>query len=693
LVFYNLGKGNGLIAQGGKDMRRRWIGGWIFLLLLVFSASSFASSLQRPFAKRIANYQMNVRLDVEKKIVSGTEVLTWLNTSKQNIGELRFHLYMNAFKNTESTFIREGLRDVRRGRAWRRALGKKEYWGYIDVKKIALVDETGKEIADLTKTMAYIQPDDGNPYDQTVMKVILPKPIAPGKKVKLKIDFVTKLPRCFSRTGWVRDFFYVAQWFPKIGVFYEGKWNCHQFHANSEFFADFGIYDVRLTVPKGYIVGAGGRLIDKKENPDGTITYHFYEEDIHDFAWTAGKHYLVYHDQFVYPSGHKVNLTLLIQKEHKSQKDRYLKAFKAALKCYGTWFGEYPYDHFTLVDPAYGSGAGGMEYPTIFTGGTSLFPAKGSLSPEGVTIHEAGHNWWYGMVANNEFEDAWLDEGFNSYSDERTADAAYPPGKLYRRYFGFPYVFNEVEIKRIDRQLARYRTGAKYDILSRFAWEYMNGSSYGINAYSKPALMLWTLRGLLGPELEGKVMKTYFERARFTHPKPKDYFKVVNDVTGEDWSWFFNQLVYGSEIVDYSVASISSYPTGRKVGWFDEQGKRVFYAGQKKQKGKRIYHSTVLVRRIGEVRLPVEILIVFENGEKVKKVWDWKNQYRWVKFTFDKPVRVKYAVVDPEGKLALDIDYINNSLTREEKKLPAFKWAYRWMIWFSHFLETISFFS
>jgi hypothetical protein len=676
-------------------MNKKWLSPLLFLLLL--SITLYSAPLKRPFAERIANYQMDVRLDVETRTISGSEILSWLNTSNEKISELHFHLYLNAFKNNKSTLIKEAAMDPRRGRLLRRVMSKKEYWGYIDVKKVTLLDEMGKELTELTDTIAYIQPDDGNTYDQTVMRITLPVPVEPKKTVILKIEFISRLPRCIARTGWVRDFFFVAQWFPKIGVYQDGKWNCHQFHANSEFFADFGIYDARITIPREYVIGASGNLIDKKENADGTITYRFYEEDIHDFAWTISKHYLVYNDKFVYPSGHKVKLTLLIQKEHRSQKDRYLKAFKAALECYGKWFGEYPYDNFTLVDPAYGSHAGGMEYPTIFTGGTNLFPPKEYLSPEGVTIHEAGHNWWYGMVANNEFEDAWLDEGFNSYSDERTAQAAYLkavplPNKLYWLYFGFPYVFREVELKVNDDQWSRYRQMAKCDILARYAWEYMNGSSYSVNAYSKASLMFWTLRGLLGSELEEKIMKTYFEQARFTHPKPADYFKVVNEVTGEDWSWFFGQLVYGSEVVDYAVEMVSSYPPFEKTGWFEENGKKVFLDGRPKEE-EITYHSTVIIRREGEVKLPVEILIVFENGEKVKKVWDWKDQYRWVKLTFDKPVKLKYAVVDPDRKIPLDIDYINNSMTREEKKLPVFKWAYRWMIWFSHFLETMSFFS
>jgi hypothetical protein len=492
----------------------------------------------------------------------------------------------------------------------------------------------------------------------------------------------------------------VAQWFPKIGVLWDGEWNCHQFHAMGEFFADFGDYDFTLTLPKGYVVGATGELQgEPKENPDGTVTYNFYQENVHDYAWTASQDYLVYKKTFEEKGLKKVEITLLLQPEHKNLKDRYFEATECSLKYYGHWFGEYPYGHITTVDPAYNSRAGGMEYPTIFTGGTSLFSPRESLSPEGVIVHEAGHQWWYGMVGNNEFEHAWLDEGFNTYSESRAQQVYYGSAYYVMRYFGFPLVYHRIRIPHFADLMNGYRPYRNYDDMNRISWEYIDGSSYGINAYNKAALMLRTLEKYLGEDLFFEIMKTYFNRFQYNHPRPEDFIQVVNEISGKDMNWFFDQIAFGSGDLDYAIESVSSKPPSTKIGLFDKNGKPVYLEEKVKKEGKKdkkkekkeINISEVTVRRLGEVKIPVEVLVVFENGEKVIEKWD--GQYRWIRYRYEKPSKIKYANVDPEHKLVLDINYTNNSKYRETKNFSSYKWASRWMFWLQHLMETFSFFS
>lgn len=674
----------------------------ILIFAMLLSNLSLLGVQNSPAAKKIVHYKMDITLDTEKKEIVGEEQLTWLNNSDREVHELYFHLYLNAFKNNQSTFIQEGTQFG----GWSRYLRliKKEYWGYCKVKSVQLLDEGGNVEAKLSDAMEYFQPDDDNKLDQTVLKVTLPRPVPPGEKIKLNISFVSKLPRAFARTGYIDDYYFVAQWFPKIGVLWDGEWNCHQFHAMGEFFANFGDYDFTLTVPKGYVVGATGELQSApKENADGTVTYNFYQENVHDFTWTASRDYLVFKKTFKEKGLKEVEITLLLQPEHKYLKDRYFEATECALKYYGLWFGEYPYGHITTVDPAWNSRAGGMEYPTIFTGGASLFSPKETLSPEGVTVHEAGHQWWYGLVGNNEFEDAWLDEGFNTYSENRAQQVYYGSGYYVLRYFGFPIVYRRIRTPHFAELMMNYRRYSKYDDMARLSWEYMDGSSYGINAYNKAALMLRTLEKYLGEEVFFKIMKTYFSRFKYAHPRPEDFIQVVNEVSGQNMNWFFEQIAFGSGEVDYAIERISSRPPSTKMGLFDKDGKIVYMDGkakgkpdkeaekEKKEKKETIYISEVTVRRLGEVIIPVEVLVVFENGEKVIENWD--GQYRWVRYRYEKPSKVKYAHVDPEHKLVLDVNYINNSKYSETKSFSSYKWASRWMFWLQHLMEVFSFFS
>ena len=217
----------------------------------------------------------------------------------------------------------------------------------------------------------------------------------------------------------------IGQWFPKVGVWWKNAWNCHQFHADSEFFADFGTFDVNLTVPQNEILGAGGDLVSSVNNSDGTKSAKFHSEDVHDFSWTASPDYTVIEDSWTGSAG-PVKLHLLMSPGHMASAPRYMQALKGTLAWYDKNIGPYPYDRVTTVDPPHGAfNAGGMEYPTLITAGTNWYMPKGVLAPEDVVNHEFGHQYWYGMVATNEFEEAWLDEGINSYVEAKSMAAIY----------------------------------------------------------------------------------------------------------------------------------------------------------------------------------------------------------------------------------------------------------------------------
>jgi hypothetical protein len=638
---------------------------------------------------RNANYRIEASLDTRKRAITGRQWLTWRNITGAATSELRYHLYYNAFKNTRSTFMREAEHVDWLSRADLSSFAAKD-WGWTEVTRIELVGGEGAAPIDLTALRRYIAPDDGNADDRTVMAVALPRAVAPGETITVYLEWTAQVPRTIARTGAVGDSFFLAQWFPKVGVLQDEGWNCHQFHAGTEFFSDYGVYDVRLTVPKGWVVGATGLERESRDNADQTTTHRFYQEDVHDFAWTTSPDYVVRQARFEEAGLPPVEMRLLLQPEHLDQAARHFNATRAALRYYGQWFGPYPYPHITIVDPAWQSGAGGMEYPTLFTAGSSWLAPPEVADPEGVTVHECGHQFWYALVGNNEFEDAWIDEGLNTFSTGRTMALAFNPNyQSFRLFGGFvPVVLRDFKVTRdVDENgLSSYREGAKLDAQSTPSWRYSPGAS-GALSYSKTALWLNTLERHLGWSAVQRIMSTFFERWKFRHPKPADFFAVVTEVTGRDMAWFFDQVYRNSVVFDYSISQLRSEPVTAS-GFFDAKGKDEFKADNPTP-GR--FRTTVVARRLGEGVFPVDVLVSFKNGEKVRERWDGRD--RWRMFTYERGVQAVSARVDPERVLLLDIDYANNSRTLEPRGgEAATKWMLKWMVWLQDLLLTAAYF-
>ncbi|GAB4234172.1 MAG: M1 family metallopeptidase [Acidobacteriota bacterium] len=613
-----------------------------------------------PLAAGAEAYRIEARLLREVKVLEGRAEIQWRNTARVPVDELRFHLYFNAWRDRNSSFL------SRAGR-WVRMQGlRPEDWGGIEVPAIRVFParlEAAAGASDLVQDTAFIQPDDGNPYDRTVWQVRLQRPVEPDEVVEIRLDFRTKIPRTFARTGFRGDYFFLAHWFPKLGVIEpDGTWNCHQF-IQTEFFSDFSRYDVSLTVPKGWVLGATGQLVGMRENGEEAV-HRYVAERVHEFAWVTCPEFREYERTFTFEDLPAVKVRLLLMPDHEGQQERYFAATEAALRYYGEWFGPYPYGYLTVVDPAYRSGSGGMEYPTLFTGGTRWLNPEGSGSPEGVTVHECGHQFWYGLVANNEFEHAWLDEGFNTYSTERVMETVFRPTFLVDRYLEdfVPLRFSDLpRSPRSASGLGGPHSPLKLDVMARPSWQYGPGA-YRVNSYTKPALMLLTLERLLGWETFQKVLATYFQRFTFGHPKPEDFRAVLEEVTGRDFSWFWAETLDSSNVFDYAVEEVATRREGQEV----------------------------LIRRWGEAVFPVEVRIVFESGEEVKERWDGRD--RWRLFRYERADPVVRVEIDPEEVLALDVRRSNNSWVRSAPTaVAATKWAAKWMVWFQHLLEFFAF--
>jgi Peptidase family M1 domain len=619
--------------------------------------TTVAVNSSAPLSQRVVHYEINAKYDAAKHIIDATEVLTYHNLTGQPLDHFPFHLYQNAFQ-PNATWVREAKRDGSRDTAYDKWEAKE--YGSEEIKSIEVVGQ-----GDLTSQLHYIAPDDGNKDDKTVIDLPVAKPIAPNAFVQFKIAFHEQMPETQARSGWKRDFLLGGQWFPKVGVWWQGAWNCHQYHATTEFFADFGVYDVKLTVPQNEVIGASGVEVSSVNNPDNTKTVTYHGDDIHDFAWSVSPRYKVRESTYQSQSG-PVKLTFLMQPAHWDQAERHERVIRETLDRFEKWYGPYPYKTLTVIDPEPDSAAEGMEYPTFITGGTNWFMPDGVHLPELVLEHEFGHQYWYGMVATNEFEDAWMDEGINSYTEVKVLDSILGKDKDILNAAG-------VSMGEREEQRLSYISVADRDPMAENAWSYYNSNSYGGVTYGKTASVLLTLEGIVGEDTMNKAMRAYFMKFRFTHPTKKDFLDTIQEVSGKDLKSYFDQAVYGSQVLDYSVLSVDSQP----VNWYEEN--KDTNKDKKEKKGGKddtLYQSYVSVHRKGDFAMPIEIEIKFDNGEKIREHWD--GQSRWTRFSYVKKAQVVSAEIDPDHTVQLDRNNFNNSYRVEPSAKATYKLSNYW---------------
>jgi hypothetical protein len=664
-------------------------------------------------ADEIVDYRISVTLDADKKQLQGHERVTWRNpSSSEDVSDLWFHLYLNAFQNTQSTFMRES------GGQLRGDVIPTDGWGWTQINSLKRADGVN-----LLPSWHFHAPDDGNKDDRTVGSVQLPEPVKPGETITLDITFTAQLPKVFARTGYHDDYFLVGQWFPKLGVYepagMRGRatsgWNCHQFHANSEFYADFGHYRVEMTLPTRFVVGATGERKDRKDNGNGTATYVYEQSNVHDFAWTASPHFVEVKRRFD-PSREvtaeeyaraarllnrtldqvrlrDVDITFLMQPSHMPQIDRHVRAAMLSLKSFGLRYGYYPHRTLTIVDPAFGAGgSGGMEYPTFITTETQTifsWPLFKQINvPEEVLVHEFGHQYFQGMLGSNEFEEAWLDEGINSYATRLVMEEGYGADANLVDFLGLH--INERDLARIE-----YTPSAIFNAIRQPSWTYETDRAYEFNSYMRTELMLANLEGLVGHETMARIMRTYAERFRFKHPWTDDYLAVVNEVAGRDLRPALLQFLDRGQIIDYEIASVTSEPSRPATGYLDTKNGRTLVTAEKAQSdadraasdGKRTFDTTVIVQRRGDAVWPIDIAFKFVGKPVERATWD--DQRRWRRFDFHRPEQLEWVDIDPDRKVELDVDWLNNAQRLQPDRRAAARLTSRWLLVVQQLLATV----
>ena len=631
-------------------------------------------TLGPPLSERVTDYELEARLDPSTHQLTGRETIHWHNRSTEPQSTLWFHLYWNAFKNDRSTFYRDAkvLGGVRDENADSDSFPnrKPDEWGYSDVKAVRV--QGG---ADLLPTLRFQHPADDNAEDQTVFTLTLPEPVPPGGRVTLELQWEARVPKAVARAGRnSRGYYMLGQWFPKLGVLEvppergvtSARWNCHQYHATSEFYADFGTYDARVTVPQRMKLGATGLLVERHDNPDGTATAHYHQDDVHDFAWTAWENAEVLEDVFRSPGLPEVALTVLLDPRHHRSGPQLLESAKASLEHYGRWWGPWPYRHLTLVaPPADASATNGMEYPTFIAVVGREYPGEPRDFSVWVTVaHEFGHNYWQGLLASNEFEESWLDEGINSYGTYRLMYEENVPVRTedflpwpLRGVLG-PMVNQELD----DRtRMSGMTSPSESSPILQPAWKFRDLSDYFHNSYNRTQVTLYALEQWVGEETLQRILHTYVERWKFRHPRSEDFFAVASEVSGKDLTPFFDTFFRGTGTLDYAVSVPDCDERRGPKGIFDEApGAHVLRERNKDEPPAQ--RCEVQVSRRGDVRLPVELKVTFEDGTTHTESWD--GQERWKRFVFEWPGdKGDISLAEVHGLDVLDAQPSNNSQT------------------------------
>lgn len=606
----------------------------------------------------VANYKIQAELDPASKMLKVIEEMTWKNNTGYPANEIFLHFYPNAFRNAKTEFF-----------AQRQFAFSNEYRSGIFLNETSL----GGRPAELQ----YVQPDSKNSFDSTVAKIALPEVVNSGDSVKLKFSYQMPVPKSLQRFGYAagRDFYFISQWFPKAGVFSEGRWICSEYHPYTNYFSDFGTYDVSITVPENYTVAASGEQLSRSRAPKGKVTYSFSQGGIHDFAWMAAENIISKTSEYARDDKSRIMIKAFVQPENEKYMERYIAAVKNSLSFFEKNIGTYPYETITLIDVPKTSQSFGMEYPTLITVRADIFSPIETLSPEFVTIHEFTHQYFYGQVANNEVYEAWLDEGLASYLTNKIMDKYYGKALINFKLFGYypvfglnflsynelplVYTLGDYPLPEGIQALAGYYSNTSVSIADT-SYKLPDMTSYVVSSYYKPELMLISLERYLGKEKVLAILKDYFSTYRFTHPMGKDFINIVKKHLQEDMSWFFDNIYTGSASFDYRIKYVK--PAG--PGEYE-----------------------VMAERLGDGIFREDIALYTEKDTLFRK---WNGGERWKKIIFKTSSKVLGAEIDPYRKNIFDLNYANNSFIINEQYGGSTNISVRWLFWIQNLLLIIS---
>ena len=486
------------------------------------------------------NFTIDVSLNDKEHTLDGFERIEYINNSPDTLRFIWFHLWPNAYKNDKTAYSDQALENG----STKFYFSNKEDRGYINRLEFKVNNQTATV--------------EDHPQYIDIIKVVLPSPSAPGEKTIITTPFHVKLPHNFSRGGHDGQSYQATQWYPKPAVYDRKGWHPIPYLDQGEFYSEFGNFDVSITLPKNYVVAATGDLQnadeknwlltrstfswqpekEKTKNKYGQTqtktqlyptsstelkTIRYLQNNVHDFAWFADKRFIVKHESFQLPSGKTIDAySYYTQAENERWKNS-LQSIKDAITTRSEWVGEYPYNVVSAVQgPA--SFGGGMEYPTI----TIISPQPNETMLDFTIAHEVGHNWFYGILGTNERKHPWMDEGINTFYDNRYSRWKYgADGELKLGSTSFA-------IRDAERLLFESKAAAKKDQPINTDGDKFTDLNYDLVAYYKTGAWLELIEKKLGKETFDKAMQEYFRQWQFKHPFPEDFKKVLETASGQN---------------------------------------------------------------------------------------------------------------------------------------------------------------
>ncbi|MES2800004.1 MAG: M1 family metallopeptidase [Bacteroidota bacterium] len=539
----------------------------LFLIQLIcLSTFSFAQN----YWQQEVNYKISVRLDDTLHRLVAYEEFEYINNSPDVLDKIYIHLWPNAYKNGTSALAKQQYDS-----------GEKELT-FGEEKNKGNIDSLDFKVNFIATKWEY---DAQNP---DIAIIHLASPLKPGEKTIISTPFTVKIPSGeISRLGHIGQSYQITQWYPKPAVYDKNGWNPIPYLNQGEFYSEFGSFDVTITLPKNYVVGAtgdcqtpeeldflnlkvsetkkklGDYLLLKSKNgvskgdfpPSDTEfkTIRYTQDRVHDFAWFADKRYAVSKGEVQLPQSKKMVTTWAMWVPNNSATWQYADEYlHDGVYYYSLWNGDYPYNNVTAVDGTISAG-GGMEYPTI----TVIGNARTKSELEIVIVHEVGHNWFYGILGTNERVHGWMDEGMNTLNEMRYVATKYPKNKqLSEMVLGGKFHFNDLSHHDMGDLSHRLLAGFGLDQAIETHSAEFTGINYGVIMYQKTGLVFTYLKDYLGDKRFDEAMHSYYENWKFKHPDLQDFRKSMEEATGENLAFIFEDLVQTRKQIDYKIKRV-----------------------------------------------------------------------------------------------------------------------------------------
>jgi hypothetical protein len=602
-----------------------------FLFLIFFIPTLCASE---NYFQQYVNYEIDARLNDSENQIEAQQKLLYVNQSPDTLTSIYFHLYFNKYK--KGALTEEGT-------------PREHTTAYIQINKIKENDST-KNIFEV---------------DRTLMRLDLDNYLAPGDSVSLFFDFIAKIPPASGRYGYQGLHYDVANWFPTPVTYDKEGWHLHQ-HIDNEFYQEWGDFKVNITVPKGFVLGATGNLINAEEamqdttkevrdwflhNMDdttSTTTWKYEAYNVHDFAWSADPDY-----RYITRNWDGIDVHYLVMDHNYDDWKKETLPGVGSVRFLSEKFGRYPYDQITIADTYIN--AGGMEYPGIVFINTYISPEYELSFFRAVIVHEIAHNWFYGLLGSNQTEVEWMDEGFTQFAEILGMENLYGlkenynPGSFNFLYTHFGPTRNAREWSQLS-SLRLIKSGKEQDAVSTMPDKFRFG--VGASQYDKASSILFMLENTMGEKLFWQGMHNYFQDWKFRHPQPEDFKHSMEQVYGGDLDWFFNQWFYSLRQMDYKLGSL------------------------KNEKSSSGYNAEIHIEKLKGAHMPVDLLLKLDNGDSLiyhipvdnftprTKERKYLNEWHFSQnsYTAKIPVisKVDEAVIDPTNAL-LDVNKLNNS--------------------------------